>query len=177
MLHVALLRAVNLGGHNKVPMADLRALLADVGFEQPRSLLQSGNVVFGAEGRTTRDIEALLEKEAEKRLGLSTAFFVRTASEWASLVDANPFPQEAESDPSHLVVLAAKDAPNAAALSALRKAIRGRETVDAVGRQAYVVYPDGIGRSKLTTTVIERHLGTRVTGRNWNTTLKLLAML
>jgi len=100
---------------------------------------------------------------------------VRTADEWDAVVAGNPFPAEAKSDPGHLVVMALKAAPEAAAVAALQAAIAGRETVRAVGRQAYLVYPDGIGESKLTIQKIEKALGTRGTGRNWNTALKLQA--
>jgi len=172
---IALLRAVNLPGHNKVGMADLRALLEKLGFEEPRSLLQSGNLVFGSEGRTSAQLESLLEAEAKKRLGLDTDFFVRSAREWKALMAANPFSDEAKRDPAHLVVLCLKAAPGRPALTALQAAIVGREVVATEGRQAYAVYPDGIGRSKLTAALIERKLGTRGTGRNWNTVLKLAA--
>ena len=96
---------------------------------------------------------------------------MRTAAEWDAVVASNPFPDEAASDPGHLVVMALKAAPDAAAVAALQASVAGRETVRAVGRQAYLVYPDGIGESKLTIKLIEKHLGTRGTGRNWNTTL------
>jgi uncharacterized protein (DUF1697 family) len=173
--YIALLRAVNLGGKTMIGMADLRALLAELGLAEPRSLLQSGNLLFRGEGRTAADLETLLAAETEQRLGLKTDFFVRTADEWDAIVADNPFPQEAESDPGHLVMMTLKTAPEAAAVAALQAAIVGRETVRAVGRQAYLVYPDGIGESKLTIQRIEKALGTRGTGRNWNTTLKLQA--
>jgi uncharacterized protein (DUF1697 family) len=175
MLHIALLRAVNLAGRNKVAMADLRALCTDLGLEHPQSLLQSGNLIFGSDDFTPAELEDLLERGAAERLGLETDFFVRTADEWEVAVRANPFPDEAERDPARLLVLALKDAPGPDRVSALQEAITGREVVEPVGRHAYVVYPDGIGRSRLTTKVIEKHLETRATGRNWNTALKLLA--
>lgn len=172
---LALLRAVNLGGKTMIGMADLRALLAELGFAEPRSLLQSGNLLFRSEGRTPDELESLLSAETERRLGLKTDFFVRTADEWDAVVAGNPFPEEAKNDPGHLVVMALKAAPEGAAVAALQASIVGRETVRAVGRQAYLVYPDGIGESKLTIQKIEKALGTRGTGRNWNTTLKLQA--
>jgi uncharacterized protein (DUF1697 family) len=173
--YLALLRAVNVGGSTKIGMADLRALLGELGLAQPRSLLQSGNLLFRAEGTTPDELEALLAAETGRRLGLATDFFVRTADEWDAVVAGNPFPAEAKDDPGHLVVMALKAAPEAAAVAALQASIAGRETVRAVGRQAYLVYPDGIGESKLTIQKIEKALGTRGTGRNWNTTLKLQA--
>jgi len=175
-IHVALLRAVNLPSHNKAGMAELRKLLAELGFEDVQSLLQSGNLVFRSESRTSGQLEGLLEAEAKKRLGLETDFFVRTASEWKTLVAGNPFPEEAERDPGHLIVMFLKAEPDAKDVAALQAAIKGREVVRAKGRHAYIVYPDGIGRSRLTNVLIEKKLGSRGTGRNWNTVLKLGAV-
>ena len=177
MTHIALLRAVNLAGINKIGMADLRQLLAGLGFAEAQTLLQSGNVVFRGGSKPTAALEQTLERAAAKQLGLETDFFVRTATEWQSIVDANPFPREARDDPSHLLAVILKDEASVAKVSALQKAIVGREAVRAKGRCAYIVYPDGIGRSKLTTALIEKTLGTRGTARNWNTVLKLRALV
>jgi uncharacterized protein (DUF1697 family) len=171
--HIALLRAINVGGTKPVAMADLRAFFGELGFEDARSLLQTGNVVFGGGSGRGAELETLLESEAEKRLGLITAFMVRTAKEVDQIVARNPFPEEAADDPRHLVAMFLKDAPPAASVKALRAAISGSEIVELVGKQLYVVYPDGIGRSKLTNRVIESKLGTSCTGRNWNTVLKI----
>jgi uncharacterized protein (DUF1697 family) len=174
--HIALLRAVNLAGINKVGMADLRDMLAGLGFDDAQTLLQSGNVVFSCGNTTTASLEQTLERAAVKQLGVDTAFFVRTAKEWQAIIDANPFPREAKNDPSHLLAVILKDDVSAANVTALQKAIVGSEVVRAKGRCAYVVYPDGIGRSKLTSALIEKKLGTRGTGRNWNTVLKLAVL-
>ena len=176
MIHIALLRGINVGGHKQVAMAELRDLLTRLGFADVRSLLQSGNLVFGASGRTAAQLERLLEAEAEKRLGLQTDFFVRTAKEWNDVVAHNPFPKEARRDPGHLVVMFLKDAPSVTGVKALRQAITGPEAVAAAGKQLYIVYSDGIGRSRLTNALVDKQLGTRGTGRNWNTVLKLAAL-
>jgi uncharacterized protein (DUF1697 family) len=174
-VHIALLRGINLGGARKVAMADLRAMLTGMGFADVQSLLQSGNAVFrgGARGAA---LERALEREAETRLGLRTDIHVRTVPEWDAVVANNPFPDEATRDPSHLLVLCMKGAPSVRGVDALRAAITGRERVAVVGRQAYLVYPDGIGRSRLTTALLDAHLGGRGTARNWNTIVKLAAM-
>lgn len=174
--YIGLLRAINLGAHNKIRMADLRQLLVDLGLEDPKTLLLSGNVVFGSPTQPTVKLERLLQEATAKHLGVTTEYFVRTAKEWNAIVDANPFPVDAKRDPGHLVMTCLKEAPSPAAVKALQAAISGREVVKANGRQAYFVYPDGIGRSKLTTALIERMLGTRGTARNWNTVLKLGAL-
>ncbi|HYL56779.1 MAG TPA: DUF1697 domain-containing protein [Gemmatimonadales bacterium] len=171
--HVALLRAINLGGHNSVSMADLREVLTRLGFGDVQSVLRTGNLVFQDDRRTGAQLEPLLETEARKRLRLETDFFVRTAMEWQAVIARNPFPKEAKRHPAHLVVMFLKDAPEAKDVKALQAAITGREVVRAVGKHLYVVYSDGIGRSRLTNAVIEKNIHTRGTGRNWNTVLKL----
>ena len=178
-MHVALLRAVNVAGHGKIAMSDLRALIADLGLADGQTLLQSGNLVFRGGARGGAALERQLETETKKRFALETDFFVRSAAEWSALVAANPFPGEARSDPSHLVVLFLKETVKPAAVAALQAAITGREIVRGQGneaRQVYITYPDGIGDSKVTNAVIEKKLGTRATGRNWNTVLKLQAV-
>ena len=173
---IVLLRAVNVGGTGKVAMAALRDALVEHGYDRPRTLLQSGNVVLGATGAGGAALERRLEDELTKTLGLRTTIMVRSAKEWAALIAANPLRADAERAPSQFQVFALKAAPATGAEAKLAAAVKGRETVRVVGHQAYVVFPDGIGRSKLTTDVIERALGTPVTGRNWNTVLKLAAL-
>jgi uncharacterized protein (DUF1697 family) len=172
---VALLRAVNVAGHNKIAMSDLRALLSELGFTGAKSVLQSGNLVFDCQRPMGARLESLLQEETTKRLGVSTEYLVRSADEWTKLVSRNPFPNQAKCDPSHLVVMFLKTAPSAKGIAALRVSIQGPEVIRADGKQLYIVYPAGIGRSKLTATRIEKALGSRGTVRNWNTVLKLAA--
>jgi len=153
-IYIALLRGINVGGHKMVAMSDLRDLLTQLGFMDARSLLQSGNLIFRSDARVGVNLERLLEAEAEKRLDLRTDFVVRTAEEWKAIVARNPFRDEAERDPAHLLVMFLKDAPDVKNVEALQAAIMGPELVRAQGRQAYIVYPSGIGRSRLTSTLI-----------------------
>ncbi len=124
-----------------------------------------------------RDLERLLEAETEKRFGFAVDYVVRTAEEWGPVISRNPFPKEAQRDPGHLVVMFFKQTPKAKDVELLRLAIKGAEVVQADGRQLYIVYPDGFGPSKFTNTFIEKKLGLRGTARNWNTVLKLAAMI
>ncbi len=174
--YIAVLRGINVGGHKPVAMSDLRGLLEELGFSDVRTLLQTGNLVFPGGARTGGALERLLETEAAKRLDLKTTFLVRTAKEWQAVIAKNPFREEAKSDPGHLVVAFLKDAPQASAVRSLQAAIRGPEIIRAQGKQLYIVYPAGIGRSKFTNKLIEDTLDTRATGRNWNTVLKLAAL-
>ena len=174
--YIALLRGINVGGRKKVAMGDLRALLRGLDLADPRTLLQSGNLVFRDDGRDDAHLEELLQREAGRRLGLDTDFFVRNAREWGAIIAGNPFRAQASRDPGHLLVLLLKAAPDAAKAAALRAAVSGPELVEIQGRCAYAVYPHGIGRSRLTNALVERKLGTRATGRNWNTVLRLAAL-
>ena len=176
-LTIALLRAVNVGGRKLVAMADLRAMMADLGFGQARSLLQSGNLVFEAGRHGGAELEARLEVATLKRFDLATDYLVRTSDEWARIVASNPFPDMARDDPARLVVMPLKAAPTADRIGALQAAVAGRGQVHSLGQELYITYPDGIGTSKLTGAIIERKLATRGTARNWNTVLKLAAMV
>jgi len=174
--YIALLRAVNLGPHNKIAMSDLKALLTGLGMQGVQTLLQSGNAVFRSDVRTTAQLEHLIEGAAAKQLHVETDVMVRSRKEWKAIIAGNPFPKEAKQDPSHVLAVPLREAPARGAAGALEDAIRGREVVRLDGRCAYIVYPDGIGRSKLTSALIEKKLGTRGTARNWNTVLKLDAL-
>jgi uncharacterized protein (DUF1697 family) len=174
--YIALLRGINVGGHNAVAMAKLRQLAVDLGFSNPATLLQSGNLVFKAGRRTGTALERLLEQETAKRLSVSVDYLVRTAAEWEAVVAGNPFPQQATDDPGHLVVMFLKTAPPSKSVDALQAAIAGPEIVRGRGKELYIYYPDGIGHSKFTGASIEKKLGSRGTARNWNTVLKLLAL-
>jgi uncharacterized protein (DUF1697 family) len=173
--YIALLRGINVGGR-VIAMSVLREFLEAAGCDEPKSLLQSGNLVFGSRKRTGDDVERWLEAEAAKRLQFKAEFFVRTPTEWRDVIACNPFRDEAKRDPAHLLVIALKNPPTKTAVAALRAVIAGREVVEAGSRHLYALYPDGVGTSRLTAAVIDSKLGTRCTARNWNTVLKLGAM-
>ena len=170
MAYVVLLRGINVGGNKKVSMADLRALAERLGFEEPKTILNSGNLVVRGRKLAAAAIEKLFRPK------LDCEVFVRTIDEWETIVANNPFKKE-ESDPARLHVMCLRDAPDAKAVAAARAAIVGRERIEVRGREAYLVYPDGMGQSKFTNAVIEKKLGTQGTARNWNTVLKLRDVL
>jgi uncharacterized protein (DUF1697 family) len=172
----ALLRAVNLGPSNKIPMAGVREMLAGLGYTEVRTLLASGNAVFEADAEEA-EISAAIEAGLRQRFGLATDVLVRSPRQWAALVRANPFPEAASRDPAHLVAMPLKSPPPPEAVQALKAAISGAEQVEVIGRDAYLAYPEVIAGSKLTISLIDRKLGVRGTGRNWNTVLKIAAAL
>ena len=174
--HLALLRGVNVGGNKGVPMAALRALAEALCLGKPRTLLQSGNLVFSSEGAKSAELEHRLEAAIAAKIGVETTVCVRTAAVWRRLVEVNPFPDAAKSDPARLLLVAFKTPPRPDAPETLAAAYDGPERVRLAEGHAYIVYPDGVGRSKLTPALLGRHLG-RGTARNWNTASKIAALL
>jgi uncharacterized protein (DUF1697 family) len=174
---VALLRGINVGGNKPVAMAELREYAGSLGFVKAQTLLQSGNLVFTSRTANTAAIEKLLEKESKRRFGHEIEFMVRNGAAWKALTLGNPFAREAKEDPGHLVVMCLKAPPGAKEVAALKAAIKGREYFELRGSDAYFVYPDGMGRSKLTTALIDSKLGARGTARNWNTVMKIAELL
>ena len=176
-LHIALLRGVNAAGGRLITAEELTGLLTDLGHTEVRMGPKVGDLVFDSDGRTGAELQAQLETELMARFALRTDVYVRTAQAWQALVAANPFPEFAAADPGWLMTLFLKDTPNKKAIGALRAAIRGTEQVRAESRQLYAIYPDGIGGSKLTNSLVEKTLGTRITGRSWTTVLALAEMV
>jgi uncharacterized protein (DUF1697 family) len=168
---IALLRAINVGGRTKLAMSELRRLFADLGFADAQTILQTGNVVF--EGKAVAGLVARIEEALANEAGVKTDIILRSGKDWEKIIAANPYPDQAEKAANWLVLMPLKDKPAKGTLDGLREAIQGRETVELAGDNLYIVYPDGIGRSKLTLDLIEKRLGTRGTGRNWNTVLKI----
>jgi len=172
---VALLRAVNVGGR-KLPMAELRALCAALGWQDVATYIQSGNVVFSAEARP-QAIEAQLERAIKERFGLDVPVIVRTPGEWAALAASNPFPDAARDEPNRLQLLVSKRPPDPDAADKLMARAQGGESVKAAGGALWFHFPEGVGTSKLTPTLIDRACGSPATARNYNTVMKLLEML
>ena len=173
--YVALLRGINVGGNKMVAMAELRAALTKAGFSNVKTLLQSGNVILDAGASSPAKLESQLEAEIKKRFSLEVEVHVRSAAELAAVIKANPFVAEAKRDPSHLLVTFYKSPLDPAKVKAAQAGIEGPERLKADGRHLYMVFPEGIGRSKATV-VVGKVLGPSGTARNWNTVQKLAAL-
>jgi len=177
MRYVALLRGINVGGNRIIKMTDLKACFEKLGFDDPKTLLQSGNLVFSAKSQPMAKLEAVLEAATKKHIGVACSYLLRSADDWAKIIAANPFKGEAKSDPSHLAVTFCREVPAGSALQELRSEIRGKEDFEVVGRELFVWYPDGMGTSRLALALSKNRLGTICTARNWNTVTKVSALL
>jgi uncharacterized protein (DUF1697 family) len=165
-----MLRAVNVGGR-RLTMAEFKAALAALGLPGAQTLAAAGNAVVEAKAEPA--LEARLEAGLTRELGVATELFVRDGAALAQVLAANPFGEMARADPAHLLVMFLRGDPTAGAVAALQATIQGSELVAAGPGCLYACFPDGIGRSKVTSAVIERALELRGTGRNWNTVRKL----
>ena len=177
MRWAALLKGVNVGGNRKLPMADLRAFIDGLGFADVKTLLASGNAVFDADETDGRTLETLLEREAEKSIGLKTDFLLRNAADLAKLIHANPFVDAARDHPNHLLFHFHRDPFPRSLIADLEKSYDGPERLTAVGRDLYVDYPKDVGHSKLPQAMTRARFPKLATARNWNTVLKLKALL
>jgi uncharacterized protein (DUF1697 family) len=188
--HVALLRGINLGGRNKVAMADLRAVVESLGHTDVATYIQSGNVIFTAKGgagwagRGTAALAAELERAVAAGTGVAARVIVLSRAELARVVRDNPYPAESNPRAVHAVFLSGRPGADlAAALAAAQEkaAAKGsRDTARLVGRTLFLHTPDGFGRSELAAQLVAAAGGAKATvagtARNWATVTKLLAM-
>jgi uncharacterized protein (DUF1697 family) len=169
---IALIRGINVGGHKKIRMADLKASCEAMGLRDVRTHLQSGNVVF----KSAKSNRAQLAKEIQAAMSVDAKVILRSADELRAVVDANPMPEEAQRGPSHFIVTFLDAKPSAAAMQSLRDAYSGPEKMELHGTELYIEYGPDMGRSKLNNALIERKLGVAGTARNWNTVTKLVEL-
>ncbi len=170
---ISMLRAVNVGSTSRIKMEPLRAAYEGLGFKDVRSLLQSGNVLFRTSIKDSRQLARRIKQELERKFGLEIEGVIRTLPELASIVDRSPV-LSPRADPAKLLVMFLAGVPDAQGQARLVKAHKGPEMLEIRGPEVYLYYPEGVGRSKLTTAVLERHLGAVGTARNWNTLTKLV---
>lgn len=170
-VHIALLRGVNVGGKKKVPMLELRELARSLGFGKPRTLLNSGNLVYAAHGKPTEDASIALEQGIFQRIKVSTRVLVVSAAELDLIIEENALDGD-DVDPSCLFVSIWRDAYDRNVLVPLLEQEWGDDRLQLGTRAAYQHAPDGATESDLVDAVAEL-LGDRVTARNWNTIGKL----
>jgi len=171
---VALLRGINVGGHNRVGMAPLREVLARAGHGDVRTLLQSGNVVLTSD-TTGAGLERSLEAAIAAELGVEPRVVVRTADELAAVVECDPFGAVAD-QPKLYQVSFLSEALAPAVQRELEAADIAPEQVEVHGREIYAWHPGGVQRSPLAKLLTDRKLGVAATARNWNTVTKLLEL-
>jgi len=175
---VALLYSVVLGPGKRVVMADLRELAASVGLENPRTVVATGNLVFETPQRhTARHLTRRIESAVASRFGRDIDVILRNAAGWRRLLDNNPFPDASRHDASHVTVRIMRDPIAEPAFDRLDAYRRGDERIEVVGGDIWLYFPHGIAKSKLAAALTPRRAGGAGTVRNWNTLLRIAAVL
>ena len=170
------LRGINVGGHAKIKMDALRALFVSLKFEEPQTYVQSGNVVFKASERNLELLATRVKQAILKKFACSPEVMIRTAAEMRAVVANNPFAKRTNIEPGKLLVffLAAQPAKNA--VENLRQLGIEPEELHLIGRELFIYFPHGVGKSKLPWGRVDKALQTTGTGRNWNSITKVLEM-
>src|SRR5213594_417833 len=173
---ISMLRAVNVGGHNKIKMDALRALYESLKLRDAQTYVQSGNVIFTTKERDLAALGKRIQNAIERKFGFRPDVILRTSSELRDVIARNPFAKRRGIEPSRLLVTFLAEDPGAEARDKVRSIKADPEELRADGSELYIYFPNGIGRAKLSLAAIERALKTPGTGRNWNSVTKMLEM-
>jgi uncharacterized protein (DUF1697 family) len=173
---VALLRGVNVGGKNKLPMKDLAAICTDAECRDVATFIQSGNVIFDASSKLATQLPGRIAGRIDERFGYRTPVILRTTEQLAAVVANNPFLQRGVAEALlHVLFLPAPAAPDR--VDALDPNRSVPDAFAAFGSEVYLMLPNGAGRTKLTNDYFDARLATMSTGRNWRTVTKLLELM
>jgi len=166
---ICLLRAVNLGSHQKVAMPALRTALTDAGFGDVRTYVQSGNVVLASPTRTAARVGEAVRSTIAERLGVDTPVVVRTPADLAAVAAWNPLPEDAEERPQRVYVTYLPSDPPAEMVTELLAADWSPDRVAVRGREVVAAYADGMHASRLERSTLMRRVCADGTARNWRT--------
>ena len=172
-VHIALLRGINVGGRNRLPMQRLVSIFEAAGCGNVRTYIQSGNVVYEAGPALARRVPLLVAGILAERFGINSPVLSRTATELHKVVASNPF-LKARAEERELGVAFLEKRPTAARVAALDPERSPPDAFSVRGREIYLRMPNGVARTKLTNAWFDSALATTSTVRNWRTTLKLL---
>ncbi|HEX3822302.1 MAG TPA: DUF1697 domain-containing protein [Candidatus Sulfotelmatobacter sp.] len=175
-VYISMLRGVNLGPHNRIKMDALRALYESLKFEDPHTYVQSGNVIFRAKEKNTARIAVQIQRAIEKKLGCCPAVILRTTAEMKKAIAANPFANRRDIVPGKLLVTFLADEPASDAQSVFDKFKDYPEEIHLKGRELYIYFPNGAGKSRLPWSQVERLIKVTGTARNWNSVTKMCEM-
>jgi uncharacterized protein (DUF1697 family) len=173
--YVALLRGINVGGKNKVPMPDLVEMFTEAGCSNVRTYIQSGNVVFSVAPKSAKRVPDLVSRRIADRFGYRVPVVLRTVDEFRQVAVSNPFLQsDCDANSLHVGFLA--DLPDPRDVAALDPKRSPGDSFTMRGQEIYLCLPNGVARTKLTNAYFDSRLTTTSTFRNWRTVLKLLEL-
>lgn len=169
---LALLRGINIGGRNKIVMAQLRSLCTDLGWDHVQSYIQSGNLVFTSD-KSPDVLETELEQAIHEHLGLSIPVMARSAQHWLAYLHSPPFPEALEQEPHRVMLAVSKQPPAPNAVAELSQRARNGESIHQTADALWIHFPEGVGKSKLSPALLDKIVGSSVTLRNWLTVREL----
>ncbi len=173
---VSLVRGINVVGRNQIKMDALRSLYESLKFTGCQTYINSGNVVFCTRERNLTALPERIEKAIERKFGFRPSVIHRTADELRDVIARNPFAKRRDINPSKFLVGFMAQQPGPEAWAKLRAINTGSEEVHFTPRELYIYFPNGVGQAKLSWSSIDRAMKVPITGRNWNTVNKLLAI-
>lgn len=173
---VAFLRGINVGGHRKIKMAELKQLHEKMGHKNVATYLQSGNVVFDSPDTDRAKLIGAIEQAYRSQLEIDTHVILRNMEEMAGAIANLPFPLNEKREPKFLNGIFLSETPDSGAIKTLMQ-YEGPEEIQIIGDVLYVYYTDGSGRSKFNLALIEKNLEVRGTARNWNSVSKILELM
>jgi uncharacterized protein (DUF1697 family) len=171
---ICMLRGINLGAHNRIKMDDLKKLCTSLKLSDPQTYVQSGNVIFKTDERNLEKLRKNLETAIHKKFGFQTDAILRSTNDLRVVVAQNPFAKRKDIHPGKLLVTFFSGDPGEPARKQARAIKCDPEELFIEGREAYIYFPNGAGRSKLNWALIPKTLKVQGTARNWNSVTKLL---
>jgi uncharacterized protein (DUF1697 family) len=171
---ICMLRGVNVGGHNLIKMDALKVLCVSLKLKDPHTYVQSGNVIFKTDEKDVAKLAKRIQDTIDKNFGFRPEVILRTAADFRDVIKRNPFAKRNGIEPSKLLVTFLAAGPGKEAREQALDINTDPEELHIIGREAYIYFLNGQGRSKLPWPKIERALQTSGTGRNWNSVTKML---
>ena len=176
MVVISMLRGINVGGHHLIKMDALRMLYDSLGLKSAQTYVQSGNVIFRTKDHNLPKLAKRIEDAIEGQFGFRPAVVLRTIAELRQAIGNNPFAERDGVEPNRLLVSFLATDPDSSACENLRMIKTDPEELHLNGRELYIYFPNGMGRSKLPWARVDKALKTFGTGRNWNSVMKLLEL-
>ena len=175
--YISMLRGINVGGHKKIKMAELRRLYESLGFTHVKTYIQSGNVIFSCTDSDRSELVNKIETHIQQTLGFSVPVILRTKSEFEHVIENNPFNEPAKEDSTKLAVIFLSATPSSSSVKLIDKLEDESGKWRISGKEIYLFYPFGYGKTKMTNNFFEKHLNLTATARNWRTVNKLYELM
>ncbi len=174
--YIALLRGINVSGHKKVPMADLRSMLRKMGFQDISTYIQSGNVVFSSDESNSHTLEKQIKQRIQGTFGFEVPVLVKSIAEFKKIIQQNPFTEAESLEKNQVYFVLLRDRPLQERVAVFQKEEFKNEKFEVTEGCVYLLCQNGYGRAKLNNNLVEQKLKVEATTRNYRTMAKLLEM-